>query len=303
MNYFIVKIKCKKMKSIVQHIRIKTGIASLGEKIGVYHELEKEVNLIKGRINVLALAHSNFTKLSNDNLVKIEGYNQIDKVHKEELVKAINGKYNNNFSVYIDEVKLEKSLITKLTKEQDKLFKGSETKTIYESIITIKKAFNQEKINEGDLQKAINAIIIKYPEAASITNEIMHGKDEREDIDPYIHASATEGINPDLLPIIEEYDKLKSAEKKDKPLLWFILGKGTASLKMPKDASSYVNESEIKEQTCGNPGSGCTYFYDHYGTGICSQIGMDAEENDDITPGGWCRLWKKYEVKDDSGDS
>ena len=71
--------------------------------------------------------------------------------------------------------------------------------------------------------------------------------------------------------------------KRNRPLLFHLLGGGTQPYKMTKEESEYVDKSVIKGQTCGN----CKSAYNQVATGriLCSQIQQE------IRLAGYCRLW------------
>lgn len=84
---------------------------------------------------------------------------------------------------------------------------------------------------------------------------------------------------------IEEWNKESNELKENTPLLYWLLGSGTPEYKMPKDLAKYESKSEISEQMCSN----CEYIYLKIANKkyICSQI------RGEISPKGWCKLWKK----------
>jgi hypothetical protein len=83
---------------------------------------------------------------------------------------------------------------------------------------------------------------------------------------------------------IERFRKLPLAERREQPLLYWLLGEGTPAFKMTKEDSDYHATSKDK-QKCGN----CEFAFKKVvgGRFICSQIeGL-------IEPKAWCRLWKE----------
>ena len=83
---------------------------------------------------------------------------------------------------------------------------------------------------------------------------------------------------------IEKWKKLPEKERRNVPLLYYILGSGTPPYKMDPDQADYQEKSEVQGETCGN----CEFAYLKVSnkTFICSQI------SGRITPAAWCRLWK-----------
>lgn len=89
----------------------------------------------------------------------------------------------------------------------------------------------------------------------------------------------------EIKKVIEEFHSLPDSVKKNKPLLYYILGSGTPPYKMSRKDSEYTDQAKNPETTCAN----CEYAYqkvisEKY---ICSQI------RDEIQPPGWCNQWVK----------
>ncbi len=98
----------------------------------------------------------------------------------------------------------------------------------------------------------------------------------------YDYPKAGEAAQPEVKAAIKRFRKLPMADRKKKPLLYWLTGEATSDLKMSKADSEYTDKSSTKEN-CGN----CEYIWkeptsDRY---ICSQI------SGEIKPAGWCRLW------------
>jgi hemerythrin len=84
---------------------------------------------------------------------------------------------------------------------------------------------------------------------------------------------------------IERYKKMPDNYKRNKPLLYHLLGGGTPPYKMAKQDANYMEKSPVRGQSCGN----CRFAYKKViddDTYICSQM------QGDIRPKGWCRLYK-----------
>ena len=97
------------------------------------------------------------------------------------------------------------------------------------------------------------------------------------------YSNAGKNAPPGVKTSINMFHKLPVDDKKELPLLYYILGSGTPDYKMSKVDSDYTNKS-TGEQNCGN----CEFAYKKVKTGkyICSQI------SGKIELGGWCRLWE-----------
>lgn len=102
---------------------------------------------------------------------------------------------------------------------------------------------------------------------------------------PYTYPGAEEGNVPSgVLDAIEEFRSLPVEERKERPLLFWLLGeKGTPPYKFTKLEAAYTDESPY-DVKCANCLS--TYLHVTSGTLICDQMrGVIVEE-------GWCRLYR-----------
>jgi len=100
----------------------------------------------------------------------------------------------------------------------------------------------------------------------------------------YQYEEAGRNAPPGVQEEIASFQKLSEGEKAKTPLLYHLLGDSTPAYKMSKEDSEYTDQSEVEGQTCEN----CKFAYQKVVSGkfICSQI------SGEITPPGWCRLWK-----------
>lgn len=84
---------------------------------------------------------------------------------------------------------------------------------------------------------------------------------------------------------IDQFRRLPVLQKKDLPLLYFLLGSGngTPPYKMDPGDAAYTARSAVSGQECAN----CSRSYLHVKSGgyICDQI------SGFIQPKAWCRLW------------
>ena len=89
---------------------------------------------------------------------------------------------------------------------------------------------------------------------------------------------------PEVQEAVERWRALPEEERRNKPLLYWLLGSGTPDYKMSPEESDYTDRSEVEGQTCDN----CEFAYLKIANKkfICSQI------SGHIQPKGWCRLWK-----------
>ena len=119
---------------------------------------------------------------------------------------------------------------------------------------------------------------------------------EAED-DEYTYPGLEEKLTPEMAAILEKFRKEPLETRKNVPFLWYAIGTSTAFLKMSKEDSEYVEESQTEGQTCAN----CQHIYQHGVSGenyVCDQVGVDEGGQDDsIAKEGWCRLWAPIEKK------
>ena len=90
---------------------------------------------------------------------------------------------------------------------------------------------------------------------------------------------------PEVQEAILRWQSLPEEERRDQPLLYWLLGSGTPEYKMDPEYANYTDESTVDNQTCAN----CEFTYLKIANKkfICSQI------SGGIHPNGWCRLWQK----------
>jgi hypothetical protein len=100
--------------------------------------------------------------------------------------------------------------------------------------------------------------------------------------DKYVYPKAGLNANPLVKKAISQFRRLPVEQKKDKPLLYWLLGSGTPPYKMTKKDSAYQGK-EFRGQNCGN----CRFtFMRHVNKElICSQIQGNIELDH------WCKLW------------
>ena len=99
----------------------------------------------------------------------------------------------------------------------------------------------------------------------------------------HLYPDAGEDAPKEVKRAIDRFRRLPIAQRKEQPLLYWLLGEGTPDYKMSKLDSAYQEEPNGKQQ-CSN----CEFAYkkvvrDQF---ICSQI------SGDIKPKAWCKLWK-----------
>lgn len=102
-----------------------------------------------------------------------------------------------------------------------------------------------------------------------------------------------QGVPPEALgpTLVRGYARIyrrlpRAADPIDKtqvPMLYSLLGSGTAPLKMSKDDAAYQGRPHPSGQKCGN----CSSAYQNVVSGdvVCSQVSGTIELS------GWCRLW------------
>jgi len=113
-----------------------------------------------------------------------------------------------------------------------------------------------------------------------------------EDINMYLEAG--EKAQPEVKKAIGRFRQLGDKER-DQVLLWWLLGSGTPEYKMSKADSDYKDQTEIKEQTCGN----CEYAYTKSWRQLANhkdQLYICSQISGAIKPEGWCKLWKKGKI-------
>lgn len=78
------------------------------------------------------------------------------------------------------------------------------------------------------------------------------------------------------------FRRLPLADRSQVPLLYSMLGTGTAPLKMSKEDAAY-QPKPVGTQQCSN----CSSSYQNLSEGdvVCSQVGGTIDKK------GWCRLW------------
>lgn len=97
------------------------------------------------------------------------------------------------------------------------------------------------------------------------------------------YETAGSRAQPEVRQAVKRFRTLTLAERKARPLLYWLLGEGTPAFKMSKEDSAYQSTPKGK-QKCGN----CEFAYKKVVRNqfICSQI------EGDIKPQAWCKLWK-----------
>lgn len=98
----------------------------------------------------------------------------------------------------------------------------------------------------------------------------------------YLYPKAGINANPNVQKAIEQFRNLPDDVKKNKPLLYWLLGSGTPPYKMSKKDSSYQGKP-YRGQNCGN----CRFTFMRFLNKelICSQIQGNIELDH------WCKLW------------
>ncbi len=111
----------------------------------------------------------------------------------------------------------------------------------------------------------------------------MHRKKQAE---PFEYPNAGKHAPDKVKEAVEEFRNTPlNKYKKNRPLLYHILGTGTPDYKMSKSDSDYTNKSPYNSKCCAN----CASLYlrilnKHL---ICSQI------QGNIKKSGWCKLWNQ----------
>ena len=101
----------------------------------------------------------------------------------------------------------------------------------------------------------------------------------------YEYLEAGNGAAPGVKKEIKNFNSLPPEEKKELPLLEFLIGPSTQPYKMSTEDANYT-ENATGKQRCGN----CKFAYEQVASGktICSMM-----RGDICVKNGWCRLWKE----------
>jgi len=111
------------MKGLIKSIKLKLGILSVEEKLNQYIKLEKELDIFKGELGFLMKDGIETKRVAELKLLKLEKNTNSER---DFLIKAINGKYNNYFSLFLDRVKIAKDKIEGIKKAQSDLLKNAQ---------------------------------------------------------------------------------------------------------------------------------------------------------------------------------
>jgi len=120
----------RKIMELLQIVKHKLGIFSLEEKLKKHVELEQSINLFKGEVYILAQDNAKYEVIANNNLRTIKTKGE----ERDFLIKAIDDKYNNYYSNYLDKIGDLKQKIEKAIKEKDALLKHEDLKDLVNRI-------------------------------------------------------------------------------------------------------------------------------------------------------------------------
>jgi hypothetical protein len=100
----------------------------------------------------------------------------------------------------------------------------------------------------------------------------------------YEYPDAGKFAPPEVQEAIERFRALPEREKRNLPVLWFLLGSSTQEFKMDPSDAEYQT-SPRQGHDCAN----CDFGYRslRWGVLVCSQIAGTIE------PQGWCKLWER----------
>ena len=112
--------------------------------------------------------------------------------------------------------------------------------------------------------------------------EDFFGSEGKEISEQYQYPKAGINANGYVQMAIEQFRSLPDDVKKNKPLLYWLLGSGTPPYKMTKKDSKYMGKP-YRGQNCGN----CRFTFMRWVNKelICSQIQGNIELDH------WCKLW------------